>query len=170
MSARQLIKLLLILSFTFLICYGLLLISDGTATTVFDEILTAFLVIAMLLSAMSVAMFTYLDNISKELTELRNEVKKPAYAIAHQKLSNLKKEVLHNGGLIVGLFLLERSIKGVSIYLLGHLSTDQAAQITYISTSLRVALFATSIWAATVQLKGFLVAVELQDVIANSRK
>ena len=75
MSASQLIKLLLILCFAFAICYGLLFISCGTAATVFDEILTAFLVIATLLAAMSAAMFSYLDNISKELTELRNEVK-----------------------------------------------------------------------------------------------
>lgn len=170
MSASQFIKLLLILCFTFAICYGLLSISSGTAAIVFDEMLTAFLVIATLIAAMSAVMFTYLDNIAKELTELRNEVKRPAYVVAHQKLSDLKKEVLYNGGLIVGLFLLERSIKGVSIYLLAYLSTDQVAQVTYISTSLRVALFAVSVWAATVQLKGFLVAIELRNTIANGRK
>jgi hypothetical protein len=169
-SASQLIKLLLILCFAFAICYGLLFISSGTAATVFDEMLTAFLVIATLLAAMSAAMFSYLDNISKELTELRNEVKKPAYVVAHQKLSELKKEVLYNGGLIVGLFLMERSIRGISIYLLVHFSADHAAHVTYISTSLRVALFAASVWAATVQLKGFVVAVDLRDAIANGRR
>jgi hypothetical protein len=169
-SAKQLLKLLLILGIAFAICYGLLAISNGVAATVFDEILTAFLVIAMLLSAMSIAMFTYLDNISKELTELRNEVTKPAYLVAHQRLSDLKKEVLYNGGLIVGLLLLERSIKGVSMYLMFHLSADQATHVAYISMSLRVALFAISVWAATTQLKGFLVAVEFREIIANNRK
>lgn len=170
MNAKQLLKFLLILSLGFAICYGLLSISSGTAITVFDEMLTAFLMIAMLLSAMSVAMFTYLDNIAKELTELRNEVKKPAYDIAHQSLSELKREVLYNGGLIVCLFLFERSIKGVAVYLVAQLPHDQALHITYISTSLRVALFFTSVWAATVQLKGFLIAVRLRDIIAVSRK
>ena len=170
MNAKQFIKLLLILCFAFAISYGLLSISNGTAATVFDEMLTAFLVMATLLAAMSAAMFSYLDNISKELTELRNEVKKPAYVVAHQKLSELKKEVLYNGGLIVGLFLLERSIRGISIYLLMHLLADQAVHVTYISTSLRVALFAASVWAATIQLKGFIVAVDLRDVIADGRK
>lgn len=170
MSAKQFLKLLLILGLAFAIGYGLLLISGGTASTVFDEMLTAFLVIAMLLSAMSVALFTYLDNISKELTELRNEVKRPAYVVAQQKLSALKKEVLYNGGLIVGLFLLERSIKGVSIYLMANLSPDQASFANYMFISLRFALFSVSVWAATTQLKGFLVAVELRDIIANNRK
>lgn len=170
MSAKQLFKLLLLLGGAFAVCYGLLLISSGTAATVFEELLTAFLVIATLLSAMSVAMFTYLDNISKELTELRNEVQKPAYMVAHQSLSELKKEVLYNGGLIVIMLLLERGIKGVSMYLLAHLPPDLAPDVTYISTSLRVALFVVSVWAATIQLKGFLVAVELRDIIARNRK
>lgn len=170
MSRRQFIKLLLILGFAFAVCYGLLSISSGAAATVFDEMLTAFLPVAMLIAAMSAAMFTYLDNIAKEVTELRNEVRKPAYIVAQQKLSDLKKEVLYNGGFIVCLFLFERSIKGISIYLLAHLPAEQATSITYISTSIRVALFAASVWAATVQLKGFLVAVELRDVIANNRK
>lgn len=170
MSGRQFIKLLLILGLAFAVCYGLLSISGGAAATVFDEMLTAFLPVAMLIAAMSAAMFTYLDSIAKEVTELRNEVKKPAYIVAQQKLSDLKREVLYNGGFIVCLFLFERSIKGISIYLLAHLPAEQAIPIAYISTSIRVALFAASVWAATVQLKGFLVAVELRDVIAINRK
>jgi hypothetical protein len=169
-TAKQLLKLIAILVSVFGVCYGLLSISGGSAIVVFDEMLTAFLVIATLLAAMSVAMFTYLDNISKEFTELRNEVNKSAYVFAVQKLSDLKKEVLYNGGLIVFLFLLERSIKGVSIYLIARLPVEQVSQATYISISLRVALFAISIWAATTQLKGFLVAVELRDTIAKNRK
>lgn len=170
MSGKQFAKLLLLFVLAFAACYGLLSISDGAVVTVFDEMLTAFLPIAMLIAAMSAAFFTYLDNIAKEVTELRNEVRKPAYVAAQQKLSDLKKEVLYNGGFIVCLFLFERSIKGVSIYLLGNLSPEQATLVTYVSISIRVALFAASVWAATVQLKGFLVSVELRDVIANNRK
>jgi len=169
-TGRQSIKLLLIIGLAFTVGYGLLSISDGAVATVFEEMLTAFLPVAMLIAAMSAAMFTYLDNIAKEVTELRKEVRKPAYIVAQQKLSDLKKEVLYNGGFIVCLFLFERSIKGVSIYLLAHLPAEQSTHIAYITTSIRVALFVVSVWAATVQLKGFLVAVELRDVIANNRK
>ncbi|TVT69164.1 MAG: hypothetical protein FHP92_19505 [Denitromonas halophila] len=131
MNSRQFFRLLLILGFAFVVCYGLLSISGGAAATVFDEMLTAFLPVAMLIAAMSAAMFTYLDNIAKEVTELRNEVCKPAYLVAQQKLSDLKKEVLYNGGFIVCLFLFERIIKGISIYLLAHLPAEQSTHITY---------------------------------------
>ncbi len=123
----------------------------------------------MLLSAMSVAMFTYLDNIAKDLTELRNEVNRSNYTVAHEKLTDLKREVLYNGALIVFLLILERSTKGVAGFLTTQLPQN-ASLIVEITVPLRVALFVTSVWAASVQLKGFLVAAEFRDVIAKNRK
>ncbi|RTL18097.1 MAG: hypothetical protein EKK55_21630, partial [Rhodocyclaceae bacterium] len=117
MNARQLVKLLLLLGLSSAACYGVLKLTNGSAAPVFEEILTAFLVVAMLLSAMSVAMFTYLDNIAKDLTELRNEVNRSNYTVAHEKLTDLKREVLYNGALIVFLLILERSTKGVAGFL-----------------------------------------------------
>ncbi len=81
MNARQLFKLALLLCASAAACYGVLRLSKGSAAPVFEEILTAFLVVAMLLSAMSVAMFTYVDNIAKDLTELRNEVSRASYSV-----------------------------------------------------------------------------------------
>lgn len=170
MSAKQLLKLLLLLAAAFAACYGILKLSNGTAVGVFEEILTAFLVIAMLLSAMSVAMFTYLDNIAKDLTELRNEVNRPNYSVAQEKLTLLKREVLYNGALIVCFLIFERSVKGVASYLIAQLPPQNAAIILVISVPLRVSMFVASIWAATTQLKGFLVAAEFRDVIAKNRK
>lgn len=170
MNARQLFKLLCLLCVSSAACYGVLKLSRGSASPVFEEILTAFLVLAMLLSAMSVAMFTYLDNIAKDLTELRNEVNRPNYSNAQEKLTLLKREVLYNGALIVCLLILERSIKGVAAYLTAQLPPENAALILEVSVPLRVALFVVSLWAATTQLKGLLVAAEFRDVIAKNRK
>lgn len=169
MSARQLGKLLLLLSLSSAACYGVLRLTNGLAAPVFEEILTAFLVVATLLAAMSVAMFTYLDNIAKDLTELRNEVNRSSYSVAHEKLTVLKREVLYNGALIVFQLILERSIKGVATYLTTQLPQN-ASLIVEVSVPLRVALFLTSVWAASAQLKGFLVAAEFRDVIAKNRK
>mgnify|MGYP001766640248 CR=1 FL=1 len=163
------VKLLLLLGLSSAACYGVLKLTNGSAAPVFEEILTAFLVVAMLLSAMSVAMFTYLDNIAKDLTELRNEVNRSNYTVAHEKLTDLKREVLYNGALIVFLLILERSTKGVAGFLTTQLPQN-ASLIVEITVPLRVALFVTSVWAASVQLKGFLVAAEFRDVIAKNRK
>lgn len=118
---------------------------------------------------MSFAMFTYLDNIAKDLTELRNEVDRSNYSIAHEKLTALKREVLHNGALILSLFVLELSVKGVAAHLATQLPHN-VSLIVEISVTLRFAFFVTSLWAAGAQLKGFLIAAEFRDVIARNRK
>ncbi len=87
-----------------------------------------------------------------------------------EKLTLLKREVLYNGALIVCLLILERSIKGVAAYLTTELPPQSAALILEVSIPLRVALFVASLWAATTQLKGLLVAAEFRDVIAKNRK
>lgn len=169
MNARQLAKLLLLLGLSSAACYGVLRLTKGSAAPVFEEVLTAFIVVAMLLSAMSVGMFTYLDNIAKDLTELRNEVNRENYSLAHDKLTALKREVLYNGALIVFLLILERSTKGVAGYLTTQMPQN-ASLILEVSIPLRVAFFVTSVWAASAQLKGFLVAAEFRDVIGKNRK
>lgn len=170
MNAKQFFKLLLLLVASFGICYGVLTVTKGSATPVFEEILTAFLVVATLLSAMSVAMYTYIDNIAKDLTELRNEVNRLNYSETQEKLTCLKREVLSNGALIFCLLLSERIIKGLAIYLVAQLPTQYGDFISEIQVPLRISLFTVSIWAAGTQLRGFLVAAEFRDVIAKNRK
>ena len=170
MNARQLLKLLLVLSIPGALCFGILKLTDGSAAPVFEEILTAFLVVAMLLSAMSVAMFTYLDNIAKDLTELRNEVNRPDYRVAQEQLTLLKREVLYNGALIVSLLIFERIVKGVAAYLASQLQGTCFELVIDIALPLRIALFFASLWASTTQLKGFIVAAEFRDLIAKNRK
>ncbi len=169
MNARQLVKLLLLLGISSVACYGVLRLSKGSVAPVFEEVLTAFLVVAMLLAAMSVAMFTYLDNIAKDLTEVRNDVDRSKYVLVHERLTALKREVLYNGALIVLLLILERSTKGVATHLAAQMPSN-ATLVLEVSLPLRVALFITSVWAASGQLKGFLIAAEFRDVIARNRK
>ena len=169
MNARQLIRLILLLSMSAAACFGVLRLTNGSAAPAFEEILTVFFVLATLLPAMSIAMFAYLDNIAKDLTELRSEVNRPDYLVAHEKVTVLKREVIYNGALIFFLLILERSIKGVAGYLTTQLSQN-APVIVEVSVPLRVVLFVTAVWAASAQLKGFLVALEFRDVIAKNRK
>lgn len=170
MNGKQLLKLFVILLPSYGISHALLYLSEGTAAPVFDEILSSFLVVATLLSTLSAALFAYIDSISKELTELRNEVDRNAYTNVIEKISALKKEILYNGALIAGLFLLERSIKGVTAYLLTHLPIEQVAQVTNISSSFRMSLFCIALAAASTQFKGFLVAINYRDLIAKNKK
>jgi hypothetical protein len=169
-NARQLLKLFLLLGLSSAACYGVLKLSGGSAVQVFEEILTAFFVVATVLSAMSVGMFTYIDNIARDLTEHRNDVNKASFALVQERLTSLKREVLYNGALIVLFFVFERSVKAVAINLVTQLSPEHAGIVIELTIPLRSALFIASLWAAGSQLKGFLTAAEFRDVISKNRK
>lgn len=170
MNTKQFSKLLLLLCISSVLAYAILVLSKGSAVLVFEEMLTAFHVVTMLLSAMSIAMFSYLDNIAKDLTEIRNEVHRKEYSNVQYQLDLLKREVIYNGALIVLLFILERSIKGVAAHLTAQLPPQSSELIAVVSIPLRISFFVASLWAASIQLKGFLVAVGFRDVIAQNRK
>jgi predicted PurR-regulated permease PerM len=169
-TAKQMAKMLGVIAISFGICFAFLFISDGSAAPVFDELLSAFLVIATLIVALSVAMFNYVESISKELSELRKEVPRQALNLVIEKLSSLKREVLYNGGLIATLFVMERVTKGIAIYLQSHSQHETMNYVLHISLSLRFSFFCVSLFAAAIQLKGFIVATEYRDVIAKNRK
>ncbi len=169
MTVKQLAKLIAILVVTFGICYGLLRLSNGAAALVFDEILGAFLVVVTLLVTASAAMFNYVENISKELSELRNDYPKDSINNVIGVLSELKREVIYNGGLILFLFVMERAAKGVCAYLVRY-HPESAGDILNFSVSLRFAFFCVSAYAAMNQLKGFITATEYRDEIAKLRK
>ncbi|WP_156302359.1 hypothetical protein [Methylogaea oryzae] len=170
MNAKQLAKLIALVAITFGICFGLLVLSDGASTQVFEEMLSAFLVVATFLVTLSVAMFTYVDNISKDLVELRNEVPRDKLNNVIDQLSSLKREVVSNGGLIVALVILERTTKGIAVYQLAYYQDEMQAMISYIALSLRFSFFCVSIFAASMQLNGFIIASQYRDIIAKNRK
>ncbi|MBT0964278.1 hypothetical protein [Denitromonas iodatirespirans] len=67
MNGKQFIKLLAIFGAAFGLTYLLLRATAGAVTVVFDEALSAFLVVATLLVTMSVVLYNYIDNTTKDL-------------------------------------------------------------------------------------------------------
>jgi len=167
-NARQLMKLISIVALSGSICFLLLESTGGTVAPVFEEALSAFLVLATLLVASTWPLFTYVESISKELIDLRGSVDRNSYEKAIEKLSLLKREVLSNGVLVVALFVIERALKGLSLHL--GSSIELAPQVGFALLGLRFGLFVVALFAAAVQARGFHTAIELRDVIAKGRR
>lgn len=170
MNAKQLLKLLVIFGASFGLSYFVLRATAGAVSVVFDELLSAFLVVATLLVTMSIALYNYIDNTTKDLSDVRNEVDRKKLGIVLDKLAALKREVLLNGGLIAFLFIFERVSKGIHLYLIAQLPMEQHRIIADVSTALRVAFFFISLVAAVIQLKGFLLAADFREHIVRNRK
>jgi hypothetical protein len=170
MNARQAIKALVWFSLASTACYSALWISAGRASVVFEEILSAFLVVIMLLVPASVALFTYIEGISKELTELRNEVSRQKLETVMGKMSDLKREVISNAILIAGLCLAERSIKGLAVFSASEVHGDHCIDLQWTALAIRFGFFVLSLVSAGSQMSGFLVAISFRDEISKNRK
>lgn len=170
MNAKQLLKLLVIFGASLGLSYLLLRATAGAVIVFFDELLSAFLVVATLLVTMSVALYNYTDNITKDLSDVRNDVDRGKLGIVLDKLVSLKREVLLNGGLIAFLFVFERALKGIQMYLLAQLPMEYHRVIADVSTALRVSFFFVSLVAAVIQLKGFLLAADFREHIVRNRR
>lgn len=159
----------MIFTLGFCIALAVLYWTDGVAALVFTQLLPAFVALALLAGSMSYALYSYVDGISKELSEHRESHDVRKYSTAIKALSALKREVLVNAGTIAALLILERLVYGVSLATNAP-ETQSYAWSAAFTLSLRVACFATSVLAAGIQFHGFLIANEYRAVIGGNRK
>jgi drug/metabolite transporter (DMT)-like permease len=143
------------------VCFASLHATDGGAEEIFFEILSAFSALAIFATALSIALFNYIDNISKDLSAVQGDANKISKALG--RLSVLKKEVIVNAGLILTLLVLELALKGVS----KSISPDKTPfqSFYWVVFSLRFSFFTLAILAVSEQIRGLLVAIDYRNVI-----
>lgn len=170
MNTKQFLKLIVIIAGSYLVMHLLIYVSGDSLFVVVEKAMSASFILAAVLVALSVGMFTYVDNIAKELTDLRNDVDRSLYKIAQGKLTELKKEILFNAVLIIVLYLLVVGIDAVGSYIVSAGMAKNSWLTKTICLSLRVSCVVAAAFAAISQLLGFIVAAEYREVIANNRK
>jgi hypothetical protein len=143
------------------ICFFLLHLTGGAAEVVFKEVLGSFSAIAIFGTTLSVALFNYVDNISKDVGNLKGDKEKIKNALSG--LSLLKKEVVVNAGFILALLVLELAVKGL-------MKSIPPSDIPFngfywVALSIRFSLFSLAVLAASEQIRGLLVAIEYRNLI-----
>lgn len=148
--------------------YLTLYFTDGAVVPIYNEILSAFLVIAALFATLSFAFFNYIDGISKDLPSKDKVASVEALNKAVETLQALRKEVISNVILVIVLLVLDRTALG----LLGYFSTNNfnvSSHILWLLLSFRVSCIACTLTAAFVQLRGFLTANELRSILSKNK-
>lgn len=147
------------------VCFASLHATSGGAEVVLSEVLSAFSALAIFATALSVALFNYVDNISKDVSSVEGDANKIAHAL--NGLSALKKEVIVNAGLILSLLILELVLKGVS----KSVSPDEIPfqSFYWVIFSLRFSFFTLAILAVSEQIRGLLVAIDYRNVIHTGK-
>lgn len=147
------------------VCFVVLHATEGAAEVIFSEVLSAFSALAIFATALSVALFNYVDNISKDVSAVEGNADKISKAL--DGLAALKKEVIVNAGLILALLVMELALKGIS----KSTSPDKTPFefFHWVVFSLRFSFFTLAILAVSEQIRGLLVAVDYRNVI-HARK
>jgi len=149
------------ISVSIIVCFASLHITDGGAAPIFSEILASFNVIVLVGTSFSVLLFSYIDNISKDVSALNSNTDKIGVALS--SLGEVKKEVVINVGLIIGLLVLELAAKGLEQSIPPQNIPFES--FGWVVLSGRFSIFVLAILAASEQIRGLLVAIEYRSVI-----
>jgi len=159
-------RFILIFSLAFSVALLITYHVGGLAAPIFQELLSAFVVIAMITGTISYALYAYIDGISKDVAGHKGGDKSSTYCDAINRLSELKKEILINAFSVVGLLVLERIAHGV--LLIFPVTDDEPFNWPWAcALSVRFACFSLSVLVAAIQFHGFIIASEYRSVISR---
>ena len=151
------------------VCFGSLHMTEGAVAPIFSEILSSFPALAIFVTPLSVALFNYIDNISKDVSAIEGNKQKIQAAL--ESLATLKKEVVVNAVFIIALLILELAAKGLESSISPQSMPFESFE--WVILSGRFSIFVLAILAASEQIRGLLVAIEYRNVIhagKNSNK
>src|SRR3546814_331172 len=162
-------RLIACLSFSFTVSYYGLWLTDGVITPFYAEILSAFPTVATIFGALSFALYSYLDGIAKDLPPSQEGRDHRKYVEAVDAIGSLRREVIVNIFLVITLLIAERGASGFTAFAEQQQWSIPSA-LEWTIFSIRFSCLLTSLTAAAIQLRGFLTANRLRDVIAKQRK
>ncbi|TWI68534.1 hypothetical protein LZ24_02506 [Desulfobotulus alkaliphilus] len=156
--------LLFILAFSTALCVTYYI--EGLSVLIFQELLSAFIVIAMITGTLSYALYAYVDSVIKDVAANENNSEGTNYNKVIEKLTELKKEILVNAFSVVGLLVVERIAHGFAL-IFPVTSGNPFNWAWAFAISIRVACLFLSIVIAAIQFHGFIIANEYRAIISR---
>lgn len=171
MSKKQFLKIvLLIVGACTLTSLAIYFFGDA-ASKALSKLNEALPYLLAIMGALSFAMFTYVDNTAKDLTDLRNDFPdRNKYFICQESLTRLKKEIISNIALVTVVFIADRIVQALAVALVNKFSNYEKWILESISICLAASCFAIVICALILQISGYITAAEYREIIAKNRK
>lgn len=163
-------KLLLVFFVVYSSSHAAVYFSADRINAAFEGVFIAFNFLMPTVLAASWGIFTYVDNMSKELTDLRNDVDRPKYVIAQEALAALKSEVILNAMLVFILFIVDKAVASAIAAPEILQALPNPWLVGTITLSTRLSFLVIAVVATLIQMRGFVTAVEYRTVIAVNRK
>lgn len=141
---------------------------EDLAAPVFQELLSAFIVLTMITGTLSYALYAYVEGVAKDVASDDKKKDHASYDAVIDSLSSLKKEILINAFAVVGLLVLERVSHGFSL-LFPISQTDPFNWHWAVAISIRVGCLVVSAYVAAIQFRGFIIANEYRAIISRAK-
>lgn len=162
------IRFALIFTLAFSVALLITYHAQDLAAAIFQELLSAFIVLATITGTLSYALYAYVEGVAKDVAANEKNKGHASYNAVIDSLSSLKKEILVNAFAVVGLLLLERLAHGFSL-LFPVCQTVSFNWPWAVAISIRVACFVLSTYVAAIQFRGFIVANEYRAIISREK-
>ncbi|MCG9710222.1 hypothetical protein L1D46_15610 [Pseudoalteromonas sp. Isolate3] len=141
-----------------ILCFAVLHITNGASKKLFDNVLDVFPFFVTAASALTWALFNYIEGVLKDVSELKGDQKKIDKAI--NALTDLKNEVISNAAFIIFLLILDAVLNGISSFY-----GEDSTLIQWLILSVRGCIIFLAIYAAFDQFQGFKTAQQFRLVI-----
>ena len=146
-----------------ILCFAVLHMTNGAAKKLFDTVLAVFPYFVAAASALTWALFNYIEGLLKDVSELKGNQKK--IGIAVEKLTDLKNEVISNAAFIILLLFLDALFKGGA-----GLFDGDSTLLEWLFLSVRGGVISLAIYAAYDQFQGFKRAQQFRLIINNGKR
>lgn len=156
----------LYVAISILVCFSSLHFSDGATEPLFTNFLVAFPFVVTGLSALSYALFTYIEGVLKDVADIEHNKKLVSKVV--ESLTEVKKEVLRNAFLIISLLIVQYVIAGIQEILMASSGTLFA--LKWLFLSVRSSVFLLVVLAGVDQFKGFIIAQDYRNVLQDGKK
>jgi len=158
-------KFTLIFLFCFSVTLFLSIFLSEIITVITQQFLSVFTVIVLISGAMSYQLYSYVDNIAKDISSDERIKDNKAYKLVTGKLTLLKKEILINAFLLIPLLVIGVSFQGLADF---FPITEQSPFNWFwgISKAASISCFLVTLVVALVQFLGFLHATEYREIMS----
>jgi hypothetical protein len=171
MNKKQFMKLFLLIvgssALSFLALYSL----DDVANKTLGKLNEALPYLLAIMGALSFAMFTYIDNTAKDLTDLRNDFSdRSKYFVCQESLTRLKREIILNVALVAVVFIVDRAAQALALAVSTKILASEKWLFEAVSICLAASCFVIVMYALISQISGYFIAAEYREIIAKNRK
>lgn len=144
-----------------------LFLSSGIASPIFDQPIAVVLSMAAMIAALSVGFHAFIDSVTKDLPDKTKLPNPSALNEAVTKLGDLRKEILANAVLVFFMLIASALLYGLEKMFIASFAVPEYT--LWFLISLRFGCLTIIVVAAYTQLRGFITATMLRDVLARYR-